>query len=52
MNLVSNMERRPVPQFLQKRKHGENDSTIIRVETNTITPYFRSKEDIYKFFTE
>lgn len=46
------MERRPVPQFIQRRKHDQIDSNVIKVETKTLTPMWRSKEDIYKFMTE
>jgi hypothetical protein len=46
------MERREVPQFLQKRRNDEKDSLKVRVETRTLMPMWRSKEDIYKFFTE
>ena len=46
------MERRPVPEFIQKRRSGQIDDGLVRVDTKTLTSFWRSKEDIYKFLTE
>ena len=46
------MERRPVPSFIQKRRYGEGDQQVVKVETKTLASLWRSKEDIYKFLTE
>jgi hypothetical protein len=46
------MEPKSVPAFLQKRRNENLGAEVIRVETKTLTPLWRSKEDIYKFFTE
>jgi hypothetical protein len=46
------MERRPVPSFIQKRKLGQDDKEILNVEPSTLTSFWRSKEDIYKYLTE
>lgn len=46
------MEKRSVPEFIQKRRYGQDDSSIIKVDTKTLTSFWRSKEDIYKYLTE
>jgi hypothetical protein len=46
------MERKPVPEFLQKKRYGEEGPGLIKVDTKTLTSFWRSKEDIYKFMTE
>jgi hypothetical protein len=46
------MEKRPVPEFLQRKRFHNEGSDVIKVETKTLTSFFRSKEDIYKFLTE
>ena len=47
------MERsRQVPEYLNKRPYGKQEMQIVKVDTTTLAPFFRSKEDIYKWLTE
>ena len=46
------MENREVPDYLRNRKFDDRDKNTIRIETKSLAQFFRSKEDIYKFFTE
>lgn len=46
------MEKRPVPEFLQRKRYHNEGSDVIKVDTRTLTSFWRSKEDIYKYLTE
>jgi hypothetical protein len=46
------MERRPVPEFIQRKRFHNEGSDVIKVETKTLTSFWRSKDDIYKYLRE
>jgi hypothetical protein len=46
------MNQREVPEYLKKRTYQNSDKALVKVETKTLISFFRSKEDIYKYFVE
>ena len=46
------MEKRQVPEFLQRKRFHNEGSDVIKVDTKALTSFWRAKEDIYKFLTE
>jgi len=46
------MEKRQVPEFLHRKRFNNEGSEVIKVDTRTLTSFWRAKEDIYKYLTE
>jgi hypothetical protein len=46
------MEKRPVPEFIQRKRYHHEGADVIKVDTKNLASFWRAKEDIYKFLTE